>query len=77
MPRAAAGGPNAEPAEDSASGATLGRVAGLKRIVHCYGDPALTKRVSAPSAFEPGEQKTLNLSFSLRLSQRLCVSASN
>jgi hypothetical protein len=67
---------DAEPAEDSARDAALGGAAGLKRIVHHYADPSLTPRVSAPSAFEPGEEETLDLSSSPRFSPRLRVSAS-
>ena len=64
--RAATGGSNAEPAEDSARDAALGGAGGLKRIVHDYANPSLTPRVSAPSAFEPGEEETLDLSSSPR-----------
>jgi len=75
-PHAATGGSNAEPAEDSTRDAAFGGAAGLKRIVNNYADPSLTPHVSAPSAFEPGEEETLDLSSSLRFSLRLCVSAS-
>jgi len=72
----ATGGSNAEPAEDSARDATLRERAGLQRIVHHYGNPSLTPRVSAPSALEPGEEEPLYLLSSPRLSPRLRVSAS-
>jgi hypothetical protein len=74
--RAATGGSNAEPAEDSARDAAFGGAPGLKRTVHHYADPSLAPRVSAPSAFEPGEEETLDLSSSPRFSPRLRVSAS-
>src|ERR1035441_9683382 len=70
------GGSNAEPAEDPAWDAASRSAAGLQRIVHPYAVPSWTPRVSAPSAFEPGEERTLDLSSSPRLSPRLRVSAS-
>jgi hypothetical protein len=75
-PRAATGGSNAEPAENSARDAALGRAASLKRIVHYYANPSLATRVSAPSAFEPGEDETpdsLILSAFFSASSRLRV----
>jgi GxxExxY protein len=50
---------------------------GLKRIVNHYAGLHPTPRVSASSALESGEEETLNLSSSPRLSPRLRVSASN
>ena len=49
---------------------------GLKRIVNHYAGPQPTTRVSASSALESGDEETLNLSSSPRLSPRLRVSAS-
>ena len=74
--RTAAGGSNAEPAEDSARDAAIGEAAGLKRIVHHYANLSLTPRVSASSALEPGEQEppdSLILSASFSASLRLRV----
>jgi hypothetical protein len=74
--RAATGGSNAEPAEDSARDATSGRAAGLKRIVNYYANLSLTPHVSAPSAFEPGEEEppdSLILSAFFSASSRLRV----
>ena len=52
----------------------LGAVAaGLQRTVHHYANPSLPPSVSASSALEPGEQGSLDLSFSPRLSPRLRV----
>jgi hypothetical protein len=73
---AADGGSNAEPAEESARDAAISGVAGLKRIVNHYRGPRPTPRVSAPSAFELGEEETLDLSSSPRFSPRLRGSAS-
>jgi GxxExxY protein len=49
---------------------------GLKRIVNHYAGPQPTTRVSASSALESGDEETLSLSSSPRLSPRLRVSAS-
>ena len=64
----ATGGSNAEPTEVSARDADLGGAAGFKKTVHRYANPSLTPRVSAPSAFEPGEEDTLDISHPLRVS---------
>jgi hypothetical protein len=73
---AATGASNAEPAEDSAWDPALRGAAGLKRTVNHCADPSLAPHVSAPSAFEPREEETLDLSSSPRFSPRLRVSAS-
>jgi hypothetical protein len=54
----------------------LGGAAGLQRMVHHYANLSVTPRVSAPSAFETGEEETLDLSPSPRFSPRLRASAS-
>ena len=73
---AATGSSHAEPAEVSARDADIGGAAGFKMIVNHHADPSLTPRVSAPSALEPGEEETLDLSSSPRFSRRLRGSAS-
>jgi hypothetical protein len=75
-PRAATGGSNAEPAEDSARDAALSGAAGFQRIVDHYADFSLTSRVSASSALESGEQgppDSLILSAFFSASSRLRV----
>ena len=67
-PHIAAGGSNAEPAEDSARDAASGEAAGLPGFVDHYADPSQTERVSASSALEPREEGTLDISHSLRVS---------
>ena len=74
--RAATGGSNAEPTEDSARDAALGGAAGLNRVVRHYVNPSLAPRVSAPSAFEPGKEEppdSLILSAFFSASSRLRV----
>ena len=73
---AATGASNAEPAEDSAWDPALRGAAGLKRTVNHCADPSLAPHVSAPSAFEPREEETLDsliLSASSSVSSRLRV----
>src|ERR1019366_1101106 len=75
-PRAATGASNAEPAENPTRDADSGRVAGFKKLVQYYAHPSLTPRVSAPSAFDSGEEETpdsLILSASSSASPRLRV----
>jgi len=52
-PHAATGDSNAEPAEDSARDAALGRAVIITQ-------PSIARRVSASSAFEPREEGTLD-----------------
>ena len=69
----AAGGSNAEPAENSARGAALRRWRASKESC-IVTQPSLAPRVSASSAFEPGEEETpdsLILSAAYSASSRL------